>query len=416
MARASNTTHAEIGRRAAPQPISGSELPGLPHFARSITAASGDVERRDRWLRRDAVGSVPETMPASLLAACIRDYGASSPELARGLRGSRASTLASGATGVAYFFYRVGRADRDPALLELAAAWVDRARRDARRANAFPTGKRATAVVGASALYHRLPGVHCVEALIALARADKASARAAVDAFVGASRVRDAHKDLFTGRASLLLGAAAILDAGGKRPPFDRAALVAMGNAERARLWRAIDRRPRIAVSKVPQTLGIAHGWAGLLYATLRWSESSGSSLPPATGDRLIELAERGIVDDANRIRWPAWAPAVTDDRMSMAGWCNGVAGHVFLWTLAHTLTGDVGMAYALACAHRHDGERAWLASARRLAARAGSIRAVGSLRANLFKGDIGVALLQAELRQPESARMPMFERETAAR
>jgi len=383
---------------------------------------------------RDDAGFAPRSMHPGLrrVVAGARARIARQPSVDVGIRryGRSVFLLSSGACGPR------PRSSR-------ARGGVGRSRPTRRAAR-----KRATAVVGASALYHRLPGVHCVEALIALARADKASARAAVDAFVGASRVRDAHKDLFTGRASLLLGAAAILDAGGKRPPFDRAALVAMGNAERARLWRAIDRRPRIAVSKVPQTLGIAHGWAGLLYATLRWSESSGSSLPPATGDRLIELAERGIVDDANRIRWPAWAPAVTDDRMSMAGWCNGVAGHVFLWTLAHTLTGDadylmlahgaartvdalvranartirdlccgdVGMAYALACAHRHDGERAWLASARRLAARAGSIRAVGSLRANLFKGDIGVALLQAELRQPESARMPMFERETAAR
>jgi len=347
---------------------------------------------------------------------------------------------------VAYFFYRLGRAEGDAELLTLAAAWVDRARRDVGREDAFPRGRGAE-YVGPSALYHSLPGIHCVDALVALARRDDVSARAAVGAFLRSARVRDGLYDLATGRAGLLLGAAAILDAAGKRASFDHAALIAMGNAECTRLWRKIDRLPPIAVSKFPQTLGIAHGWAGLLYATLRWTESSGSPLPRTTFDRLVELAERGIIDDANRIRWPVWAPGVSDDRTSVAGWCKGVAGHVFLWTLASTVTGDAdflmlahgaartvnalvrknarthaslccgapGMAYALACAYRHEGNRTWLTAARQLAARAGTMRSPRKVRASLHNGALGAALMQCEMRAAASARMPLFEREAPA-
>ena len=82
-----------------------------------------------------------------------------------------------------------------------------------------------------------------------------------------------------------------------------------------------------------------------------------------------------------------------------MAGWCNGTAGFVHLFTLAQRTTGDdrwlslaeraawqsweaggatsslccgyTGQAYALLNLHRHNGDPAWLRRARELTARA---------------------------------------------
>jgi len=133
-----------------------------------------------------------------------------------------------------------------------------------------------------------------------------------------------------------------------------------------------------------------------------------------------------------------------------MSGWCNGSSGFVFLWTLAHQMLGKAeygtlaeqagldawesdgqignlccgfaGQAYALLNLYKHTGDKAWLHGAQAQAQRAArSIQAMPSsgdyqelaMRAeSLYKGELGVAVLAAELEKPESAAMPLFERE----
>ncbi len=127
-----------------------------------------------------------------------------------------------------------------------------------------------------------------------------------------------------------------------------------------------------------------------------------------------------------------------------MPGWCNGSAGFVFLWTLAHRELGDArwlalaagaamnaweapdgngslccglgGRAYALLNYHRHAGGLGgaeWLDRARDLANRAAVDIERGSDREDsLYKGTIGVALLAADLARPDAAAMPFFEEE----
>jgi len=122
-----------------------------------------------------------------------------------------------------------------------------------------------------------------------------------------------------------------------------------------------------------------------------------------------------------------------------MPGWCNGSPGPLFVFTLAHRLLGDArwlelaelcawstweepcstatlccgsaGRAYALLHLYKHTGERTWLSRARQLANHAASTAAATSQRANsLWKGELGVAVLIADLASPENARMPFFE------
>jgi serine/threonine-protein kinase len=114
----------------------------------------------------------------------------------------------------------------------------------------------------------------------------------------------------------------------------------------------------------------------------------------------------------------------------------------VYLWTLAHGRLGDetyarlaqkaawtayegqpsapgdlccglAGRAYALLCLYKHSGEREWLARAHRLFAHAEkSVRLESLRRDSLYKGEVGVALLAADLDAPEHACMPLFEAE----
>jgi serine/threonine-protein kinase len=71
------------------------------------------------------------------------------------------------------------------------------------------------------------------------------------------------------------------------------------------------------------------------------------------------------------------------------------------------------GRAYALLCLYRSTGELAWLGRARLLAKRAASSPGIPPNRLNsLFHGDIGIAMLAADLELPEFACMPFFEDE----
>jgi hypothetical protein len=133
-----------------------------------------------------------------------------------------------------------------------------------------------------------------------------------------------------------------------------------------------------------------------------------------------------------------------------MPGWCNGSAGYVFLWTNAHKAFGEseyldlaegaawhawetrvpvgnlccgmAGQAYALLNLYRHTGDSIWFRRAREAAGWAASATVDSRARGgtaelelrfeSLYKGDMGVAVLETDLGRPEQASMPMFERE----
>ena len=74
---------------------------------------------------------------------------------------------------------------------------------------------------------------------------------------------------------------------------------------------------------------------------------------------------------------------------------------------------GLAGRAYALLNLHRAGGDRLWLARARDLAGQAvTSVRENALRRDSLYKGDIGVAALIADLDRPDDAAMPFYDRD----
>jgi len=180
----------------------------------------------------------------------------------------------------------------------------------------------------------------------------------------------------------------------------------------------------------------MAHGWCGYIYAALRWCDASGDPLPARLVDRLHEFAAL----KTPKGRGVFWRPTIdAAPHGIMPGWCNGSAGQVFLFTLAHRMLGDdewlqlahlsawnnwdeprgpsslccgtAGRAYALLNLYKHTGSTEWLSRARQLANHAAFVAATTSQRGNaLWKGELGVAVLVADLASPENARMPFFE------
>jgi serine/threonine-protein kinase len=224
----------------------------------------------------------------------------------------------------------------------------------------------------------------------------------------------------------------------------ERSAIVELGNRLATRLWIELSAMDELQAQAAGDRhddavayLGAAHGWSGFLHAQLRWSESSGADVPPIAA-RLDELARFGV-PLARGLVWPREV-GPPDDGSLAATWCNGAAGMVFLWTAAarafgddryaalaeraawtayegHPAPGDLccglaGRAYALLNLHRAGGDRLWLARARDLAGQAvASVRENALRRDSLYKGDIGVAALIADLDRPDDAAMPLYDR-----
>jgi len=337
-----------------------------------------------------------------------------------------------GTAGAAAGLLRIAETRNDAALLFLADVWRSRAVSQIGIDGAYyePSRDLSRETLGEVTPYHTEAGIHAVAAMIAAAMGDDGARHRAANAFLRASRLPCAELDLTLGRSGSLLAAAMLLALEEHRE------LRAFGSETLQEIWSELDQRPPIGKARKRTYLGMAHGWAGYLYAALRWCAVSGDPVPERLVERLHEVAALRILKG----RGAYWRVLADEPESNhMPGWCNGSAGHVFTFTLAHCVLGDPdwlrlaelaawnnfdeshgpttlccgtsGRAYALLSLYRHTGAREWLARARSLAnhAAANAVETSGQ-RWSLWKGELGPAVLVADLASPENARMPFFE------
>jgi hypothetical protein len=340
-----------------------------------------------------------------------------------------------GCAGAALGVLHIGRTRSDPALLALADVWKSRALVLIGSDDAYynPAIELTREIVGDITPYHTEAGIHAVAAMVAEAMGDVGTQRRCVEGFLWASRRPCAQLDLTLGRSGSLLAASMLLAI---HEAHDAAALRAFGRETMTQIWSELDARPALPSSPPNTYLGMAHGWTGYLYAALRWCAASGDELPASLVARLEELKQLKM-RKGRGVYWRRLADSAPYDVMS--GWCNGSAGQVFLWTLAHRVLGDdecldlaeqcalhtwgepratadlccgsAGRAYALLNLYRHTGATEWLSRARQLANHAASTATATAMRPNaLWKGELGTAVLIADLASPENAAMPFFE------
>ena len=432
--------------------------PDLPHTEQVILRAL-EKDLADRFsdlsafrdalrnaLAADAARTPPAPDTATTPGRRLRDEvlqrsSLSGPLLTAGLEAPSASVNTGGA-GLAYALLRIAQHEEDETLLAAADVWANAAVRDLATAPDAalhgPDLELTPDVVGQTSLYHSAPGVHAVAALVAHARADLEQRRRAVEAFVASARQPEPRLELAFGAAGTLLGCGILLDALRQAPPEEATQLRALGEDLNARILSGLDALPPIAATAA-LSLGVAHGWAGILYALLVWARTTGAP-PPDVAARLNQLA--ALATPCGRgLAWPLAFTAHRGADGLRASWCNGAAGLVYLWTLAHDQLRDpayaelataaawtayegpasggdlccglAGRAYALLHLYRQAGGDLWRERAYDLAERAAEdIRTQALRRDSLYKGEIGVALLVADLERAEEARMPFFETE----
>ena len=403
-------------------------------------AARSDLARADPGTRHDPSPSVTDLFVAEVLER----LSLTGPLLSTALEAPRAS-VNLGAAGIAHGIMRIAMARDDERLLALADAWSMKALSSIGSEEAFVNValEITPELFGTTGIHHSATGVFLTEALIANARGDASDRSMAIHGMLSAVGDGGPARDVSFGRSGILLGLSMLLDA----LPDDaaeRSELVELGNRLATNLRTELSAMGDLGVKTrdhddgVVGYLGAAHGWAGFLHAQLRWAESSGTKVPPIAA-RLDELARFGI-PLARGLVWPREV-GPPDDGSLAATWCNGAAGMVFLWTAAargfdddryaslaeraawtayegHPAPGDLccglaGRAYALLNLYRARGDRLWLARAHDLAVQAvTSVRENALRRDSLYKGDIGVATLIADLDRPDDAAMPFYDRD----
>ena len=412
-------------------------------LARALAKAPADrfASEADFASAFDAV-EPPRRRPAgspaaeALLARVLDQMGEDGDLFRNGLPEPPRASVTYGAAGIACALHRIALVREDAALLSLADLWVAKAAVETGDEAFYRPDSRLTPEhLGRISPYHTASGVHAVRAMIAHALGDPGSRREAVAAFLAAAAAPCPNPDVTLGRSGVLLAAALLLEAPGDPPPELRT----LGDGLLAGLWEEIAELPPIPDCPERPNLGMAHGWAGYLYATLRWCRAAGTPLPEGVSARLAELAD--LAHPSGRgLRW-RWYAESGADVGTMAGWCNGSAGFVFLWTLAHQILGDqryrelaegaawnaweapdahgtlccglTGRAYALLNLWKHGGGGEWLTRARDLANHAAQvIERTAEAPDSLYKGAVGVAVLAADLARPEGAVFPFFEEE----
>ena len=411
-------------------------------------------ERDEPLMGMNAVGADAKAAE-ELLNGLLQRVGYSGPLLASPLTVAPTSSVYYGIAGIAYALYRIACVRGDAALLSLADVWATKAKRNIESSEAFYSSvmNLTSQTVGHISPYHTASGVHCVQALISQAMDDIVMQRSAIEAFVATSKAPCQNLDLVLGRSGTLLISSLLLDKAADSALLNRSSLLELGNRMLQGIWDEINAFAPIQECSEITHLGMAHGWAGFLYATLCWCQSSGSALPKAFKERLAQLAvcaeSKG---HGARWQWNIQQHGRKRESNYMPGWCNGSAGFIHLWTLAHQEFGDeeylalaekaawnaweeadnignlccglAGRAYGLLNLYRYSGERDWLSHAKELAYRAAvsqdfpglyataPYKALDARSNSLYKGEIGVAVLVAELSRPEESCMPFFERE----
>jgi serine/threonine-protein kinase len=408
-------------------------FPDMDAFADTLAAAFGTP----RPMVRTAAPAL-----ALSLERVLRETGPSGAWFANGLPSAPRASVHSGAAGIAAGLLTIALVREDAGLLAAARHWSERALALSDRPDAYlcPAEDITRATVGPGGLAHGPAGAALVHGLVAGATGDPEGVREAMALFLAAAEEGGEDGDLFLGTAGHLLGATLLLEAcSGIEGGPDPAPLEALGSRLAERFGRLLVEEPPIGAGGRITRLGMAHGWAGLLYALLGWARWKGQPPPAGTVDRLAQLRAAALPTAAG-LRWPILAGGdASRSEAHMPGWCNGGAGHALLWVLAAEMLGEeylavaeaaaeeataacsaaavpflccgtVGVGFARLAVFLATGKERHLDAAALLAEQAAArIRSGGLPAHSLFRGAVGHAALVAALQRPEAAVLPVF-------
>jgi len=389
-----------------------------------------------RALGRPAAAVAPSPNP---LQAFLSEVAPGGELFESGLETSPRCSFNFGATGIAFTLYRIARARDDGDLFSLAEFWHRRAENDMDLQGSFhDENEFRKEDLGTISPYHTVSGFFFTQVLMARSASAMVQVDRTIKAFVESlSDSQDEELDLTLGKSGALLASALLY---GTRPA---PRLRKLGDRLLDDIWSTLSKEPSIRSSSKIGYLGIAHGWAGFVYASLAWSRATAVAVDPRALNRFDELLE--LLDDGleSGNGMPIVVPGHPMGRgmaRTMAGWCHGQAGHSFLLLLAANVLGDrslvdsaarlgerayesdermanlccglAGRSYNMLALAKATDEKIWERRAKELLTKAVEGTACDAWPNSLYKGRVGLALLAVEIERPDLAAMPLFEDE----
>ena len=342
-------------------------------------------------------------------------------------------SLNSGATGIAYTFWKAACLFDEPRWLHQARFWIDHiiAMPEDDRLVKLPEHEGSVAEINVKdSLYHGNRGVFFVQALISFSEHNPLRYNTAVGRFAAPESDPAKVQELLQGVGGRLVGCTILYEETGIE--YFRE----LGDQLAERLIDTAD----ISEGKIPWSnnhrLGLAHGRAGNYYALLLWSKASGFELPEWVYPRLAEYALSGRKQKYG-ISWPI---DERNEERYMNSWCNGAPGLLHLWALAYELSGRelfletaratgeycinlpeysyghiccgaAGVSYGLLSLNRIDSGRSWLRHAARFAEMAMAGRLIPQYRLSLYTGLAGVVCLMLDMENIKGAGQPAVQR-----
>jgi len=332
-------------------------------------------------------------------------------------------SVSVGAAGIAYALARAAELTLDSELLWAADAWIGLAERRALYTRAFTSSalKITRKGIGFASLSMAEPGLFYVKSIIRSHFGDSAEANKSIQRFLSIAKRRISRfADVYLGGLGLALAAKRL-----------------MSCTRSSRLCRDLSRFSRDALTGAWTTpranilgnrryLGFAHGVAGLVFTTYACGD------PRKASPLLEELRHTGSRLKRG-LRWPVHA----NSNFFLDGWCNGVAGHLLMWTkvwqhsqddkdlemldriawgvwesgigLSNLCCGAAGQAIILASFSSVIDDRRW------------KVRAADFLNVvpprwskyeppqSLFNGELGLLLARLECRHGTPPRFPVY-------
>ncbi len=341
-------------------------------------------------------------------------------------------SLNSGATGIAYTFWKAACQWDDPWWLGNARLWIDKIADSPRDDSSIKLPEMKDGPIHIEiedSLYHGNRGVHLVQALVACSQTDLPVYRRSRDELTSPPRRYLEIQDLLQGLPGLLMGYSLLYHHTGDKCIMER------GKHLYRKLLDTAGRAPGETPWGNNHFMGIAHGRGGIYYALLFWARLTGTPIPSWIKEQVIRHARAGV-EEEHGIRWPIHDRG---NQHFMDSWCHGAPGLLHLWALAYRLfrddffletarrTGDylicrkdyrlghiccgaAGASYALLTLHGADPEGPWLEYARRFALMAERGGLIHNYSLSLYSGLAGIVCLMLDMANPEEAAQPVFQ------
>jgi eukaryotic-like serine/threonine-protein kinase len=335
-------------------------------------------------------------------------------------------SVAFGASGIAYSLARAAELIDDSGLLLAANSWIAAAEQNASSKRAFvSSAQRFTRrTVGFASLAFAEPGLFYAKGIIRSRMGDPAGADDAARQFLSVTKNRlSRFADVHLGGLGLALAAKHLTHCVSSVRVRSELSTLSHSLVRRAWAQTGTDIRRN-------QLLGFAHGIAGQVFASYACGH-------PHTAIPFVQQLREVAIPFQKALIWPLRAGSGG----FWAGWCNGLAGHLLMWTkvwqhsrtqddreildrlawgvwkyrmpLGSLCCGAAGQALILASFSSATGDRHWN---RKTLDWLRSFRPRGTWGAppqSLFHGRLGFLLARIECEYATRPQFPVYQRDS---